>query len=407
MKTLQTASPLKTIFGLGILLLAHRAFANSSCYEGKHIKLFCSDLKQTEIQRIGQRYDVITEELLGDLKTLKSPNPIRLQISQKGKHAEYELSKSGIRDVLEFPYIYTNRNGRTLTPVQSEAIYAHELGHSVFLRNISDFSQVHGDDFKLWSQYFNSHNGRMRASAIFYLLWDLKSGRRDYAPYGLSPDEERKLRKHFSKFSQSKRDEIQKRIAPVIKQHGLNESTFEHVLKTSLPHNEFFADLFAVTWKNDPDLIFNVLKKSSGRPDPNDYALTRSFSPATSPTVKWPNLKWGFGRDSLVPHETFAPLRQYCWKNFLSQPWAQLNRGKIIEATLRAIARDLDATVEKSEFVDGVQRAKTFTDPTTGNPLTGRQMNLSLARYLDEEYLRIAPPGTTVQVPIEFFTGRE
>ncbi len=110
--------------------------------------------------------------------------------------------------------------------------------------------------------------------------------------------------------------------------------------------NEFFADLVAVLFSNNPQAMSKALELSG---DDRAAALARDFSHKQSvPT------------DPYIRHEytALSPTRHFLWSNYLSQYWPLTNPAKrlLLEQTIKAIRLTID-TVDTLQL-DGVKDAE-------------------------------------------------
>jgi hypothetical protein len=369
------------------------ALAGTQCLEGSLIKIFFPDdsahVHESEIPGMASRYDQITADLLDGLGNLEKPSKVPIDMTQTtwGYGSDPWGNESngfrGLRERIQFslaPYLDT----KIVSQQNKEIYYAHELGHSIFARNIPKFSRQHQEFLKLWSSKFNEKQVSRRIESALKVLKDPNYK----GPAWLSE----KAQKHFQSIPQDKRDRMIQALESIQESRGTGFKNYDLLLGNMLPHHEFFADAFAVTWKNNPNEIYDALRTPGYVPDERKYGA-RSFVPS-SKEIKNFDETWGdTGLDvGASEHNVFGPLRQYVWENFLSQPWAQQKRGAALEAILKASARDLDENVS-------------IVDLTKGRDV--RQMNIDMAKYLSDEMLKIAPPGTTINKPIEYFTGYE
>lgn len=277
---------------------------------------------------------------------LKIPKSVTIILAPKGMDA-YHVSHFPDGHEIHVPYQFELKTA-TKHPVHSAAILAHEYGHGILAENLMLNETFQSALAPLGKFAFGGHG------FADYLRWErlrteidhlaarndvLVKARAERAKVTSDPNDP-ELKAIDAELAQidarGKEIEVEfEKVAPA------GEATFELLAG----YHEFFADVVAVVFYNDPKVIWRGLYSPKleyvGMSQQEEHEIFKSFTLRRfDKNVRVRN----FSEEEA--HVELTPVRSYLWKHYLSNPLYRTHRSKMLRAVYDSI---VDEVMERAK----------------------------------------------------------
>lgn len=248
------------------------------------------------------------------------------------------LAGNPTEEALALPYqtLVPNKKKKlqAIHPAYSKGIWVHELGHAIFELNLSRIAPKYSESLASMRAYGKQY--RADFTAAQQLSKD--------APYS-------EISELWTEFYRDHPTDMK-----IIKE-------LQGLVSLAMPYHELFADLVAVLWSQDPQIVRDGIFRS-GRSRVNLQALDRDFESIPTPFKTWTKSE---------AHVALTPTRRHIWRQYLSGPRIRtMDRPLFLQILARAIGSELDANL--SRLKEGMPA------------LTPDQLNADLIRAIDLEF---------------------
>lgn len=338
---------------IGLQLLGFEARAAAQCrdlflvasvWQGNHatFRLIDSKIPQKTIAK----YDAIIGEVNGFLGDLAAPARPIVEVQRSGSVLEADSAENVLHLSAKYQIENPAREGSFLgkSPSATMAAVAHEYGHLIFEKNFTSLEDLVLEFRKLRPQVESRISELMNERQRLLDEKKKVDAQLDKAPEG----EEREKLADRSSYLRTRSMAI---FGQVLELSHAGDVYKELVIDHLTSYNEFFADVVAILWSENPDAISKSVRharllqlgefkekaslsfdsrsfqkhQKAIREDGGSMVSTLSASPG-----------------HLEDHAYFAPARKYLWESYLSSPTIlKSHKKETLTAVFKAVDHEL------------------------------------------------------------------